>query len=315
MALLKSFNSHSLSEYINWHKALNMEPILKWAGGKRRLISELEKLFPSFVIEKEPFNYYEPFFGGGAVLFESISKYNPKKIIINDINSRLTNFYAIAQRNPSELAATIEETLNKFHATQNKKRFFEEKRSLFNNTKNNIEQASLLYFLNKSCFNGIYRENKSGNFNVPYGQVNKINFDSNNFFEVSNFLQQRDVEISNDEFQKITEFESNSFFFLDPPYRPISKTSAFTAYSHKSTNNENLQISLAEYCKKIHENHSFFLQTNSFSEDGFFQELYKRFKIEEITVRRGIAAKSESRRKVSEIVIYNYENREISPSK
>ena len=138
---------------------------------------------------------------------------------------------------------------------------------------------------------------------MPFGKKAKIQFDRTNFFEVATFLNEKNVRIKNGSFEEIDGFGENSFFFLDPPYRPISKTASFTSYSHKSSDNDLLQKSLAEYCENINEKKGLFLQTNSFSHDGFFQELYKSFNQDQIEIIRGIAANSDSRTLINEIII------------
>lgn len=285
---------------------MTIEPILKWAGGKRRLLNEIELRLPTSVRDGAQFDYFEPFFGGGAVLFGIILNYNVRNVVINDINTRLTDFYRETKSNPEVLASEIESIVYAFNNSTHQAEMYYEQRGAFNTSNDKIESSALLYFLNKACFNGIYRENKKGDFNVPFGKKAKIQFDRTNFFEVAKFLNEKNVRIKNGSFEEIDGFGENSFFFLDPPYRPISKTASFTSYSHKSSDNDLLQKSLAKYCENINEKKGLFLQTNSFSHDGFFQELYKSFNQDQIEIIRGIAANSDSRTLINEIIIYNY---------
>jgi len=292
-----------------------MEPILKWAGGKRRLLKELKQRLPDRVKKNEKFDYCEPFFGGGALLFEVISKFNTDKVLINDINSRLVNFYVQTKKKPDALVNEIQSLIVSFNKTRNKKEFYYDVRSEFNNTSDHIQEASMLYFLNKSCFNGIYRENKNGQFNVPFGNKESISVDSDNIFSVSHYFNKANVEIRNSSFDEIILTTAPTFYFLDPPYRPISNTSSFTSYSHKSDDNDLLQNKLAAYCKEIDSLGSMFMQTNSLSTDGYFQNLYSKFCIDQIKVMRGLAANKASRKKVGEIIITNYAGNDISASK
>ena len=292
-----------------------MEPILKWAGGKRRLLKELKQRLPDLVKKNEKFDYCEPFFGGGALLFEVISKFNTDKVLINDINSRLVNFYVQTKKKPDALVNEIQSLIVSFNKIRNKKECYYDVRSEFNKTSDHIQEASMLYFLNKSCFNGIYRENKNGQFNVPFGNKESISVDSDNIFSVSHYFNKANVEIRNSSFDEIILTTAQTFYFLDPPYRPISNTSSFTSYSHKSDDNDLLQIKLAAYCKEIDSIGSMFMQTNSLSTDGYFQNLYSKFSIDQIKVMRGLAANKASRKKVGEIIITNYAGNDISASK
>ena len=172
----------------------------------------------------------------------------------------------------------------------------------------------MLYFLIKSCFNGIYRENKNGQFNVPFGNKESVSIDSDNLYLVSRYFNEANVEIRNSSFDEIILSTAPTFYFLDPPYRPISNTSSFTSYSHKSDDNDLLQKKLAAYCKEIDRTGSMFMQTNSLSTDGYFQHLYSTFIIDQIKVMRGLAANKASRKKVGEIIITNYAVNDISTS-
>ena len=276
-----------------------MEPILKWAGGKRRLLNDLEQRLPALVKSNEKFDYCEPFFGGGALLFEVISKYNTNKVLINDINSRLVNFYVQTKKKPDALLNEIQSLLASFNKTRDKKEFYYDVRGEFNKTSDHIQEASMLYFLNKSCFNGIYRENKNGQFNVPFGNKESVSIDSDNLYLVSRYFNEANVEIRNSSFDEIILSTAPTFYFLDPPYRPISNTSSFTSYSHKSDDNDLLQKKLAAYCKEIDRTGSMFMQTNSLSTDGYFQHLYSTFIIDQIKVMRGLAANKASRKKLA----------------
>lgn len=292
-----------------------MEPILKWAGGKRRLLQDLEQRLPALVKSNEKFDYCEPFFGGGALLFEVISKYNTNQVLINDINSRLVNFYVQTKKKPDALLNEIQSLIASFNKTRDKKEFYYDIRSEFNKTSDHIQEASMLYLLNKSCFNGIYRENKNGQFNVPFGNKESVSIDSDNLYLVSRYFNKANVEIRNSSFEEIILSTAPTFYFLDPPYRPISNTSSFTSYSHKSDDNDLLQKKLAAYCKEIDRTGSMFMQTNSLSTDGYFQNLYSTFFIDQIKVMRGLAANKASRKKVGEIIITNYAVNDISASK
>ena len=297
------------------------KPVLKWAGGKSKLIPEIESRFPKD-IDKEITTYIEPFIGGGAVFFHIMNEYKFKKVIINDINKELVLMYKVLKEKPYELIEILERKQNEYNnlnSLEEKSELFYSIREKFNKGKGSIsydiidikeiEHASYMIFLNKSCFNGLYRENKKGLFNVPFGKKEKINiFEKANILSASNALQ--DVIILNGDFEGIERYiNDKSFIYMDPPYRPLKKDS-FTDYSREEFN-DNSQKRLAELCERIDKVGAKFIQSNSDPQnpdenDEFSNELYKQFKIDRIKAARNINSKGTGRGKVSELLIKNY---------
>lgn len=304
--------------------ALNeVRPILKWAGGKSKLIPQLEEKFPIELKKNEIKTYIEPFVGGGAMLFYLAGRYNFEKIVINDINSGLTLTYRVVKDNLEELMNVLEKLQNDFNHLQSqeeKKEFYLNIRELFNKSKNdidyvNIDKAGIIHaahmiFLNKSCFNGLYRENKKGGFNVPFGQKNIVNtFDRKNIINVSNLL--KNAIILNGDFEGVEEhIDDHTFIYMDPPYRPLNATSNFKDYSKEEFNDES-QIRLANFCNNINRKYVKLMLSNSDPKnsdesDIFFDKLYKEFNIHRVCAARSINSNGSGRGKVSEILVTNY---------
>lgn len=292
-----------------------MKPFIKWAGGKNSLLNEIQKRLPDFVYSQD-FCLVEPFVGGGAVSLWTLSDLpHLKQLIINDYNADLTNVYQVIKNNPDDLIKYIENMQNhydKLTDIESKKPYFYHKRDIFNQRNgNDVEQAGLFIFLNKSAFNGLYRVNKNNQFNVPIGSYKKPTFiDKDNILTISKKLQ--NTKILTGDFELVLNHLPNNFpciFYLDPPYRPISDTASFTSYSDNGFD-DNEQKRLANFCKKIDEMGHYFLLSNSDpkntnSSDDFFDELYQDFKIERIQANRAISASSNGRKKVNEIMVSN----------
>lgn len=293
-----------------------VKPFLKWAGGKGQLLKEIEKYYPfdNGVIAK----YAEPFVGGGAVLFDILSKYNLEEIYISDINAELINTYVIVRDNLEELI----ELLKKYQLeyvpfdTEDRKSYYMAKRERFNDLKvngneaENIEKAALMIFLNKTCFNGLYRVNKKGLFNVPMGAYkNPLICDEKNLRAVSEKLQ--NVKIVCGDYRKSAEFiDEHTFVYFDPPYRPLTETASFTAYTENLFNDEE-QIELAEFVKSMHKKGAKIVVSNSDpknsnTEDDFFDNIYSAHKIKRVEATRMINCNSESRGKIKELLISNF---------
>ncbi len=290
------------------------KPFLKWAGGKTQLISEIEKSLPLENLNKK-FTYIEPFVGSGAVLFWMLNNF-PKmeKAVINDINSDLINSYKIIASAPYELVSILESIESEFHSLdQNqelKKEYYYNKRDLYN-TRNSEKstQAALFIFLNRTCFNGLYRVNRSNGFNVPIGSYKKPTIcDSNNIFAVSNALKK--VEILCGDYEKtLDSATSNSLFYFDPPYKPLSNTSSFNSYS-KDEFDDGEQVRLKNFCSKLNAlNHTWILSNSDvkgkIEDEYFFDDLYSDFKIERVEARRSINANSDKRGVLTELLITN----------
>lgn len=229
-----------------------VKPFLKWAGGKGQLIKEIEKYYP---FENSKTNKYaEPFVGGGAVLFDILSRYDLKEVYISDINAELINAYQIVRDDVDVLIKRLKLLQDEFIPldTENRKKYYMKKRQRFNDIKFksdsnvNIEKAALMIFLNKTCFNGLFRVNKKGLFNVPMGYYKKpMICDKNNLKMVSEKLQK--VTIVCGDYRKSAEFiDENTFVYFDPPYRPITDTASFTAYT-ENLFNDDAQVELARF--------------------------------------------------------------------
>jgi DNA adenine methylase len=291
------------------------KPFLKWAGGKTQLISQIEKSLP-FEIGSKNFTYIEPFVGSGAILFWVLNKFPKlKKAVINDINQDLINTYQVIASKPKELISILQILQNEFHSLEDKpegkKIYYYSKRELYNTRREEQSgQAALFIFLNRTCFNGLYRVNKNNEYNVPIGSYKKPTIcDKQNILAVSNALQS--VEILCGDYEKtLNEANSNSFFYFDPPYRPLSNTSSFNAYS-KDDFNDKEQIRLAEFCKKLNLLGYDWMLSNSDVKakdinDRFFDDLFNDFNIQRVMAKRMINANPEKRGELKELLITNY---------
>ena len=240
------------------------KPFLKWAGAKTQLINDIEKALPTNITQTN-FTYIEPFVGSGAVLFWMLNNFpNLKKAVINDINEDLINTYKTIASNPKELISILEILQNEYHSLEgneeNKKLYYYQKRELYNTRKSEqIGQAALFIFLNRTCFNGLYRVNSKNLYNVPMGGYKKPTIcDKENILAVSNALQK--VEILCGDFEQTLGYtDKNSLFYFDPPYKPLSETSSFNSYS-KDEFNDSEQVRLKDFCNKLDIlNHSWIL--------------------------------------------------------
>ncbi len=278
------------------------KPFLKWAGGKTQLINDFEKSLPKEII-KDKFTYIEPFVGSGAILFWVLNNYpNLKKAVINDINEDLINTYRVIASNPKELISLLQILQNEFHSLEGiddkKKEYYYEKMELYNlrNTEKSI-QAALFIFLNRTCFNGLYRVNSKNLYNVPMGSYKKPTIcDDANILAVSEALQK--VEILSGDFEQTIEYASkNSLFYFDPPYKPLSETSSFNSYA-KDDFNDLEQIRLRDFCATLDKKGTKWILSNSDVKgkninDNFFDEIYAEFSILRVKAKRMINANAE----------------------
>ncbi len=291
------------------------KPFLKWAGGKTQLIYEIEKSLPES-ISSEKFTYIEPFIGSGAILFWMLSKFNNiEKAVINDINGDLINTYRNIASNPKELISILKVLQGEFHSLEinpeEKKLFYYDKRELYNKRSvSKSEQAALFIFLNRTCFNGLYRVNKKNLFNVPMGSYKKPTIcDEKNILVVSNALQK--VEILCGDYQEtLKSASSNSFFYFDPPYKPLSNTSSFNSYA-KDEFNDDEQIRLRNFCQTLEQlGHKWLLSNSDVkgkdTNDNFFDEIYSDFSISRVKAKRSINANADKRGELNELLITNY---------
>jgi DNA adenine methylase len=293
------------------------KPFLKWAGGKTQLINDIEKALPNG-ISNFKFTYIEPFVGSGAVLFWILNNF-PKleKAVINDINEDLINAYKIIASKPKELISILEILQNEFHNLEgneeNKKLYYYQKRELYNTRNETLSiQAALFIFLNRTCFNGLYRVNSKNLYNVPMGGYKKPTIcDKENILAVSNVLQK--VEILSGDFEQTLNYTNeNSLFYFDPPYKPLSETSSFNSYA-KDDFNDSEQVRLRDFCNKLDVlNHSWILSNSDVKgkniDDNFFDDLYSDFNIKRVDARRNINANPQKRGKLTELLITNQIN-------
>ena len=287
------------------------KPFLKWAGGKTQLISEIEKNLPDLVID----TYVEPFVGSGAVLFWVLGEFSKlEKAVVNDINEDLINTYKTIQSTPKELTSILEILQNEYHSLENeedkKKEYYYKKRELFNNRKQNkTEHSALFIFLNRTCFNGLYRVNRKNEFNVPMGSYKKPTIcDKLNILAVSEALQK--VELLCGDFEQTVNYtSSNTLFYFDPPYKPLSETSSFNSYAKDEFNDEE-QIRLKNFCDKLDSlGHSWILSNSDVKgknpNDNFFDNLYSDFTIKRVDAKRSINANPKKRGFLTELLITN----------
>lgn len=291
-----------------------LKPFVKWVGGKSQLIAELEKLLPAnndTLLTK----YCEPMVGGGALLFDVLSKYNFEKLYISDINPELMNAYEVIKSNVEELVAKLQEMQMQFLPMDEngRKYYYYSIRDKFNSTQltdsTAVIKASHFIFLNKTCFNGLYRVNKKGQFNVPMGAYkNPTICDETNLLNIHKALQNVTVVCGDYTLAK-SFIDKNTFVYIDPPYRPISETSGFTAYN-TDVFDDNEQIRLSKFIDEINKTGAKIVLSNSDpqninADDNFFEELYKTYKIKRVTASRMINSKSDSRGKIKELLICN----------
>ena len=293
---------------------VQLKPFVKWVGGKSQLLDELEKMIPDDD-ERVLTKYVEPMVGGGALLFNILSKYDFEQIYISDINAELMNAYKAIKNNIDALVARLTEMQYMFLPMDEngRKYFYYSSRDKFNNLElnegNSVEKAALFIFLNKTCFNGLYRVNKKGQFNVPMGSYkNPCICDEDNLRNVSKALQNVEIVCGDYTLSKSV-IDSQSFVYIDPPYRPISQTSGFTSYN-TDVFDDNEQIRLAKFIDEINETGAKIVLSNSDpknvnEEDTFFEELYSSYKIKKVDASRMINSKSDGRGKIKELLICN----------
>jgi DNA adenine methylase len=293
-----------------------VKPFLKWAGGKGQLLLEIEHYYP--FEDGKTSKYAEPFVGGGAVLFDILSKYDLDEVYISDINAELINTYCIIRDHIDALVEMLKEMQNEFVPadTDYRKVYYLAKRERFNDLKVNdyaninIEKAALMIFLNKTCFNGLYRVNKKGLFNVPMGAYkNPLICDEENLRAVSEVLQ--NVNIVCGDYRNSASFiDDNTFVYFDPPYRPITDTASFTAYTENVFNDAE-QIELAKFVDDMHRKGAKVVISNSDPKntninDDFFENIYSSHKIKRVEATRMINCNSEARGKIKELLISNF---------
>ena len=289
---------------------MKAKPFVKWVGGKTQLIDQLEAMLPADFDQWENVTYIEPFVGGGAMLFYMLQTYpNIKSAIINDINEDLTMCYKVVKSSPKSLVESLKEIQNEYYSLTSegsKKEFFLLMRSEFNTKSlDPIKNTTLFFFLNRTCFNGLYRVNKSGLFNVPFGRYETpMICDTNTIFADSELLQRVKI-LTGDYTQTLDYATDNTLFYFDPPYRPLNATSSFNDYT-KEAFNDLAQRRLKDFCDQVQNKGYKFMLSNSDCKDGFFDDLYMQYQIERVWASRSINANPQKRGKLTELLIRNY---------
>ena len=302
---------------------LKAKPFVKWAGGKSQLLEQFEKYYPNELKNGTIENYIEPFLGGGATYFSVASKYKIKRAYLSDLNKDLVLTYLVIQQKSEVLLDFLEQYQNIYNSTEQEKRndlflsirkHFNEQRFEINYkrlSENWISRAAQFIFLNKTCFNGLFRLNSKGEFNVPYGKYKTASIlDIENINSVCELLQ--NAEITHNQYSNCySKIIEKSFIYFDPPYRPITKTASFTTYTGTIFNDDN-QIELAKFFQKIdREKGAKLMLSNSDPtyinpRDDFFEKAYNGYNIFRVNASRAINCKGNGRGRISELLITNY---------
>lgn len=289
---------------------ITVKPFIKWAGGKSQLLNEIRAKYPE-TIDK----YCEPFVGGGAVLLDVLANCHPKEVLINDINAELIGTYKQIRDNIDDVVAFLAELQERFWEKDDtaRKEMYMAKRERFNQlisaNSMGVETAVLFIFLNKTCFNGLYRVNGKGSFNVPIGSYKKPPIcDEENLRKISNLL--KNVTIQFGDYSECKSFiDSQTFVYIDPPYRPLNATSSFTSYTENGFGDKE-QIELGKFVDEISAKGAKVVVSNSDPKnsdesDSFFDDLYSSYTIMRVSAKRMINSKGNARGYISELLICN----------
>lgn len=316
--------SNKKPEVLNQQEQLisRAKPFLKWAGGKRQLLETFDVFYPSELKRYQIENYYEPFIGGGAVFFDIAQKYSIQSALLCDINEELIITYQVVQKDVLKLIEQLEVLKLNYEKLDNEKQqhFYYKVRDDFNNKRFKInyysysekwiERAAQIIFLNRTCFNGLFRFNLKGAFNVPAGRYkNPKILDAENLQKVAELLSIAELKIA--DFKEVTgNIKPNSFVYLDPPYRPINKTSSFTSYS-KNIFGDKEQFELEKVFSALHKRGAKLMLSNSDPKnidpnDQFFDELYSQYHIHRVSAKRSINSNAAKRKAINEIIVTNY---------
>lgn len=274
---------------------MRAEPFIKWVGGKRQILKHLVSSLGKFE------NYHEPFLGGGALFFELYNKNMINKAYLYDYNSELINTYNTVRNDVFDLINELKKPIYK-----NEKEAFYKIRSLEVN--DNIQRAARFIYLNRTAYNGLYRVNSHGKFNAPFGKYNHINLvDQGKLLSDSKALQK--AKILSGDFSNVTKYaKKGDLIYFDPPYQPISKTSSFTSYTDKCFT-ENDQIRLSKIFRELDAKGCKVMLSNSNTK--LINELYAGYEIEEVYANRAINSKGTGRGKISELIVRNWESKQI----
>lgn len=273
-----------------------VSPILKWVGGKRQLIESIVPLIP------EHTTYYEPFVGGGAVLFHT----QPKKAVINDSNEELINIYQVIKEQPEELITLLES-----HRARNSQEYFYEVRSLDRDkgeyaALTPAERAARIIYLNKTCYNGLFRVNRAGEFNAPWGRYKNPNITNETTIRaMSRYFNGAKVTVYCGDYREALKgIRKGSFVYLDPPYMPLSTSSSFTGYTAAGFGPQE-QVELKRQCDLLNKRGIKFLLSNSCCD--FIENLYQDYIVERVSAKRAINARADKRGAIDEVLVRNYE--------
>ena len=293
------------------------KPFLKWAGGKGQLLDTFDKIFPQELIEGKIKTYIEPFVGGGAVLFHILQNYKIEKAQINDINKELINCYRCIKADVEEVIKTLSILEKEYLSSENRNKYFYNVRERYNqihlNGHYDYEKCADFIFLNHTCFNGLYRVNKEGKFNVPHGKYKKpLICDKENLRLCSKLLQKVKINFGSYE-QVLEKADANTFLYFDPPYRPLLENNSFVSYD-KAGFDDIDQIELSQNYRNLDKQNCLLMLSNSDpkninEKDNFFDDLYKNFNIERVYAKRMINCQANKRGNITEIVIMNYKRR------
>lgn len=300
---------------LRYEKRISAKPFIKWAGGKGQLLSTIRGFYPKELgvsIKK----YCEPMVGAGAVLFDILNNYEMEEIYICDTNIQLINLYKVIQSDVEQLIKLLlqYETTHLNRGDEERKEYYYQQREKYNteiqnsNDGNSVVRAGLFIYLNKTCFNGLYRVNKKGLYNVPMGSYKNPKIcDEDNLKRVSNLLQK--VTILEGDYSTVKDVvDENTFVYFDPPYRPLTRTAEFTSYNAEDFNDAE-QVRLSEFIKSI--SFAKVMASNSDPKntdenDNFFDDLYSGLNINRVFANRAINSKGDKRGKISELLICNY---------
>lgn len=298
-----NYSDKDLEKIYQKHKEAKAKPFVKWVGGKRQLLKQFKKmnLYPPYKFDVETGKYFEPFVGGGAVFFDLL----PQKAFLSDMNKELVISYNVIKNDLENLIKKL-----KVHKKNNSKEYFLKIRSQNLNKLSDVSVAARFIYLNRTCFNGLYRVNLSGGFNVPYGKYkNPLIVDEKNLSNISKALKK--IEIKNQDYKKtVAKAQKGDFIYFDPPYAPLSKTSSFTSYT-KNGFGEKEQKELKDTFYELHKKGCFVMLSNSNSD--FIKKIYgelekknSKIKVHKVLANRMINSKASERGKIKEILITNY---------
>jgi DNA adenine methylase len=289
-----------------------IKPFVKWAGGKSQILGEIRNRYPK-ELGKSITKYAEPFVGGGAVLFDVLSRCNMKEVYISDINHELIATYTAIRDHAADLIAALQDLEARYLPADNERRreIYYASRERFNKLKaaENTEIAALFIFLNRTCFNGLYRVNSHGAFNVPQGSYKRPTIcDASNLLAIAEKL--KNVTVRCADFRASRAFiDQNTFAYFDPPYRPLTASASFTSYAENGFGDKE-QAELAKFIDEMSERGAHIIASNSDpknadQQDDFFDQLYSRHSITRIRASRAINSRGAARGKISELLICN----------